>query len=1147
VSDNGALRIEASSPFIDHNIIQDNQDDGIHIWSASAPHITDNSIITSSGDGIHANDSAVTISGNTTTRNAGYGIYVHYGFSSQSRTAAISDNTVTRNTGYGIHVYYDHWNDNNVATISDNTVTNNIGPGISVYYNLWNDNNTAIVSGNTITGNSASNGGGIHVDYSSDNDNTTVTISNNTITGNSASNGGGIYIIHGNPIIQNNTIVSNTATQVNRGGGIYLCNGYRPTINDNNLYANMTGDPANIPNDLYNGNTYTGVAVNAENNYWGTTDPAVIEDHIWHFMDDPSLDPVDYVPYTTGGPPPPPPPPPCEVSGLINTDTTWSPSACDPYIVTGNLSVRPGVMLTIEPGTTVKFNSPKVLAVAGTLVARGTAESLITFTSNQSSLAAGDWGYIHFADSSTDATFDGDGNYTGGSIIQYAVIEYAGGASVSDNGALRIEASSPFIDHNIIQDNQDDGIHIWSASAPHITGNNITTSSGDGIHANDSDVTISGNTTARNAGYGIHVRYGFHNQSRTAAISNNTVTRNTGYGIHVYYDHWNDNNVATISDNTVTNNIGPGISVYYNLWDDNNTAKVSGNTITGNSASNGGGIHVDYSYNDNITVTISCNTITGNSASNGGGIYIIHGNPIIQNNTIISNTATQVNRGGGIYLCDGCRPTINDNNLYANMTGDPANIPNNLYNGNTYTGVAVNAENNYWGTTDPAVIEDHIWHFMDDPSLDLVGYEPFRDSPVPPCTTAPAIEVTISGPTTGITNTAYTFTATVSPFTAAQPITYAWQATGQPPVTHTDGLSDTVIFTWPTSGTRTITVTATNAEETATDTHVITIGRPVPVERVTISGPTTGTAGMPYTFNASASPLTATRPITYVWQATGQSEVVHAGGLSDRATFTWTTAGTQVITVTASNAWGSARASHTIAIPPPPTDGDAYEPDDTCAQASTLTTDGTVQQHTFHDYADADWVRFTVVSGTTYIIQAASTGPLADTEVELHDSCAAPPLPVGDLDLGPGTRLVWTAPQAGTYYLRIANYDPENFGPLASYDLHIRAGLGVGAAIVVAGRNNGGTLRSNINSAANRAARVFLDAGLSRTNLYYLNSDPHPGGGLTPDAPATSTNLQSAIETWATDKVGPDKQLYLYLVDHGGQDTFMTNGSGDPT
>jgi hypothetical protein len=85
-------------------------------------------------------------------------------------------------------------------------------------------------------------------------------------------------------------------------------------------------------------------------------------------------------------------------------------------------------------------------------------------------------------------------------------------------------------------------------------------------------------------------------------------------------------------------------------------------------------------------------------------------------------------------------------------------------------------------------------------------------------------DVVISGPTTGITQTTYTFTADVSPSTAALPITYVWQATNQDQETHGGGgLSDTVDFTWNVTGTQFITVTATNDYGTATDTHVMTI------------------------------------------------------------------------------------------------------------------------------------------------------------------------------------------------------------------------------------------------------------------------------------------------------------------------------------
>jgi hypothetical protein len=91
---------------------------------------------------------------------------------------------------------------------------------------------------------------------------------------------------------------------------------------------------------------------------------------------------------------------------------------------------------------------------------------------------------------------------------------------------------------------------------------------------------------------------------------------------------------------------------------------------------------------------------------------------------------------------------------------------------------------------------------------------------------------------------------------------------------------------------------------------------PTPPSSVSLGGPVTGTAYSSITFNATVSPGSATTPITYTWQATGQSLVKHTGGgTSDTINFTWITTGTKAITVTATNALGSATNSRTIAIP----------------------------------------------------------------------------------------------------------------------------------------------------------------------------------------------------------------------------------------
>ena len=90
----------------------------------------------------------------------------------------------------------------------------------------------------------------------------------------------------------------------------------------------------------------------------------------------------------------------------------------------------------------------------------------------------------------------------------------------------------------------------------------------------------------------------------------------------------------------------------------------------------------------------------------------------------------------------------------------------------------------------------------------------------------PPTAVSIAGSTEITVNTAYTFTATVSPISATLPITFYWQATGQLPVTDTDrGVTDTITFTWPsgTTGAQIIIATAANGGASATGTYIAII------------------------------------------------------------------------------------------------------------------------------------------------------------------------------------------------------------------------------------------------------------------------------------------------------------------------------------
>jgi hypothetical protein len=87
------------------------------------------------------------------------------------------------------------------------------------------------------------------------------------------------------------------------------------------------------------------------------------------------------------------------------------------------------------------------------------------------------------------------------------------------------------------------------------------------------------------------------------------------------------------------------------------------------------------------------------------------------------------------------------------------------------------------------------------------------------------------------------------------------------------------------------------------------------LDGVSLAGPTTGTSGRAITFVATVTPPSATLPISYTWQATGQTPVARsASRITDSATFAWTVGGPQTVTVTAANCGGSVSAQHVITI-----------------------------------------------------------------------------------------------------------------------------------------------------------------------------------------------------------------------------------------
>lgn len=123
--------------------------------------------------------------------------------------------------------------------------------------------------------------------------------------------------------------------------------------------------------------------------------------------------------------------------------------------------------------------------------------------------------------------------------------------------------------------------------------------------------------------------------------------------------------------------------------------------------------------------------------------------------------------------------------------------------------------------------------------------------------------------------------------------------------------------------------------------------------------------------------------------------------------------------------------------------GDAYEPDDTPLQARAFEV-GEIQRHTFHASNEVDWVKFYALTNYVYEIKATQMGTnvdlVMDVFLELPDGTLTNVL--GEVDMyGKGTnefeRTYLNFPLAGVYFVRLKQYDSNDYGAETDYDLHI--------------------------------------------------------------------------------------------------------------
>lgn len=327
----------------------------------------------------------------------------------------------------------------------------------------------------------------------------------------------------------------------------------------------------------------------------------------------------------------------------------------------------------LDPSSTLDYSQSHIsidVHPGGKIIARGTLENPITFTSDSSKPNYADWEQIYLRS---------------GSVVEYSIVEYGRGGIIADGDVT--------VSHNTFRNIF--WVAIVTRGSPTVTHNEISSCGHGGIEA--------------------------WGKGATPVISNNVIKYSrAGIGIG-----FKDGVFPTIENNTlIDNDIG--------IWlGSGSGGTIRGNSISApNGAPSDWGPFHGFTYKARaprdryeevlgLGLMSSSPTISHNRLSQLAGGIVVEGDssPIIRNNTI-----TQCYNGFVFYHYSGGLPKVNKNNVYENRHS-------NIRQGEGGTG-SIEVANNWWGTTDIAEIQAKIHDYDDDPSLGRVNYEPIATSEI---------------------------------------------------------------------------------------------------------------------------------------------------------------------------------------------------------------------------------------------------------------------------------------------------------------------------------------------------------------------------------------------------------------------------------
>jgi hypothetical protein len=459
-----------------------------------------------------------------------------------------------------------------------------------------------------------------------------------------------------------------------------------------------------------------------------------------------------------------------DVSGLISTNTTWT-KANSPYVVTGNILVAEGVMLTIEPGTEIRFDASKVLQINGTLVARGSSNDSIRFTSNTVQ-EPGAWGNIYFTDYSTDAVLDNNGGYMSGCALEYCIIEYGGKIEENDyTNMVQAFDALPFIQNCSIKHSRNAGLSIEGNSKFSLNFNTFV------------DCEYGFSSISYFANFKIdHCTFINNKTALSNGISDNLLIENCIFSYNHLIFSGNRNFIIKNSEFSYNstdewlidtffgefefcnNLVHHNVSACFLRWEMASNAKIKSNIFLDNTALEegcliGGGIWEENHFDD--TTFIENNIFTNNVNVKPLSISVVYTKVFARNNYFINN----IFKGCLINLSNVKYPDIlpehnaiffSDNVITQNISSsgflttiagaielDSNNFLNNtsayiLKNTNSPTQQPyLDISNNYWGVNTTEELREVVYDFFDDANLGITVFDnvllsPPAQSPVLP-------------------------------------------------------------------------------------------------------------------------------------------------------------------------------------------------------------------------------------------------------------------------------------------------------------------------------------------------------------------------------------------------------------------------------